>query len=200
MSKNLLVFWDSIARWAYDREQWGRVERLKLWGFAQDDLFVYNYGVSANSTTELLQRCDKECQIKAPFGIIFAIGINDAQYQMKWGVKVYRTESLQFAENLQWLVTMAQKYTTNIVFVWLTSVVESQTLPRNNFFYANQDIANYNKIIQEVASQNDKVFIDLSSLLEDADLHDGLHPNAWWHKKIYTKILWKLQKHHFFDF
>ena len=78
MSKRICIFWDSIAWWAGDFANGGRV--AQLWKFFETnedyDIQIYNQGICGDTTDKLLARFKVECKARKPQIIIFAIGIN----------------------------------------------------------------------------------------------------------------------------
>ncbi len=189
---NIVVFWDSIARWAYDRQQWWWVERLKLWWFDQENCFVYNQGVSAHASRELLKRVEVICQMKTFDVAIVAIGTNDSWYQDG----KHNVDSEDFKINLDQIFGITSKYAQKIIFIWLTKVDESKTVPiprKPVISYTNKNIKLYDDIIQEFTRQHNLWYVPLYDLLDNEDLDDWLHPNTQGHQKIFERVLTYLQ-------
>ena len=81
----ICVFGDSIAWGAVDPENGGWVSSLRNYFESKSlradlDTDVYNLGISGDNTDDLLERFDVEVEARKPDTIVFAIGINDAQF------------------------------------------------------------------------------------------------------------------------
>ena len=78
MDQNICVFGDSVTWGAWDNKG-GWVSRLRAFiESGNRDYFVYNLGVSGDTTKELLGRFDIEAKARSPNIIIFQIGDNDS--------------------------------------------------------------------------------------------------------------------------
>jgi len=146
----ILVFGDSIAWGAYDQEYGGWTARLHAEYINQgSDVNIYNLSISGDTTTSLLERLEIESKIRNPDVIIFAVGINDAQYlHAKNSLHTPREE---FQNNLSDILQIATEFTNEIIFVGLTRVDEAKTRPlaRNkNKSYINEHISRYDEIIE----------------------------------------------------
>lgn len=187
---DILIFGDSIAWGAYDPEQGGWATRLRNYFEAQDnDVDVYNLGVSGDTTADLLERIEVEAKSREPNLIIFAIGINDAQFiHSKNGL---RTSLDEFKQNLTKLLSIARKFTDKIVFVGLTRVDESRTTPcpwKPDKSYFNENIERLDGVIKKFCEDNKLKFITMENVVENSDLVDGLHPNTQGHIKIFNRV------------
>ncbi len=197
---NILIFGDSISA--------GRkIEKIKSWPclLAQffdskdkDFTLVHNLSIPGDSTNEVIERFDVEARARCRkiyeddhTSIIFAIGINDTKILNSKNNVV--TKINNFRENINHLFKEASKYTDHIIFIGLTPVDESRTLPLGNVYFSNEKIKNYNEVIKEECQNKNIIFIDMLSdwlktnyieLLTD----DGLHPNEKGHRKIYDKV------------
>lgn len=192
---NILIFGDSITWGAYDPEQGGWATRLQNYFESQDDgIGVYNLGISGNTTADLLERIEVETKSRKPNLIIFAIGINDAQF-------IHSTNDLrvsldEFQQNIAKLHSIAKKFTGKIVFVGLTEVDESKTKPTSsnadiwdaNKSYTNENIKRLDNAIEGFCENNKLKFISMESVVGNDDLIDGLHPNTQGHIKIFNRM------------
>ena len=197
MGKIICVWGDSIAWGAYDTEAGGWVERLKtyLWNDAHYGS-VYNLSIDGDDTGGVLKRFEQEASVRKPNTIIFAIGINDLQYQPR--DKTHDTELTAFEENIQKLATKARIYTKKIVFVGLTHVLETKTQPipwsKSGKCYVNKDIEIYNEAIQLLCKKEKIVFIRTTDIITKNDLdEDGVHLNSQGHKKLFEEVRMILQ-------
>lgn len=187
---NICIFGDSIAWGAYDPEQGGWANRLRNYFEAQNkDITVYNLSISGDTTTDLLNRLEVELKSREPNIIIFAIGINDAR-SINNG-KLGQTSINEFQNNLERLYATAKKFTDKIVFIGLTSVDELKTKPISwhiGTSYTNKNIKYFDGAIKKFCKENNTKFISMDEVIGNADLDDGLHPNAKGHKKMFDKI------------
>lgn len=187
---NICIFGDSTVWGAYDSEFGGWVARLRKYlEEKNDEIEIYNCGVSGDNTEKLLRRFEVEANAREPEVIIFAIGINDSQYlQLE---NKHRVEIKTFEDNLKLLFEKARKITNKIIFLGLTKVDESKTTPtpwEKNKFYTINSILKYNTIIKSFCEKNKIPFINLFDELTKEDLDDGLHPNSQGHKRIFEKV------------
>lgn len=186
----ICIFGDSITWGAVDPEHGGWVARLRNYFETSNyDIDVYNCGVSGDNTDDLLQRFKIEAIAREPNIIMFAIGINDSQYIKSKDNN--RINLDKFQNNLKELVNRAKKFTDKIIFVGLTVVDESKTMPirwDNVKFYDVDNVSRYNSAIKKACQINNLFFIDMLDLLKHEDLEDGLHPNSRGHKKMFEKI------------
>ncbi|MEK7134161.1 MAG: GDSL-type esterase/lipase family protein [Patescibacteria group bacterium] len=186
----ICIWGDSITWGAYDPEQGGWATRLRNHLGAKDNnIYVYNLGISGDTTADLLERIGVEAKSREPNLIIFAIGINDAQFiHSANGLRVSLDE---FQQNLAKLLSIAKKFTDKVVFVGLTKVDESKTTPcpwNPNKSYTNENITRLDKVIEKFCEDNNLKFIPMGGVIENSDLTDGLHPNTGGHIKIFKWI------------
>jgi lysophospholipase L1-like esterase len=186
----ICIFGDSIVWGASDCEKGGWADCLKN-HLMDDDIDVYNLGISGDTTEDLLKRFDTEAGARNPDIIIFAIGINDSLSLDKEGL-------IKFQKNISTLVNKARKFTNKIIFIGLTNVDESRTTPylseETGEAYNNQSIGEYDEIIKSFCEENNLTFVDvLGLLINDDDLCDGLHPGSIGHQKLFEAIKEKIE-------
>lgn len=193
----ILIFGDSITYGAGDKEG-GWVQRLRRFldekTLSDENYFsVYNLGIGADNTEDLLQRFKPETkhrlkeEEKTVF--IFAIGINDSQF-------VHSKNSLRvlpekFKDNLLVLINNAKRFSPKIIFVGLTPVDESKTTLvswNTDKSYKNEYIKKYDNIIKKVCEENKINHVRVFDKLKVADFEDGLHPNSAGHQKIFEIV------------
>ena len=193
---NICIFGDSISWGACDYQKGGWIERLKSYCMEKyDDVGIYNLGVSGNNTNDLLRRFEEEARARKPDLIIFAIGINDSQYIKIQGN--YRVPLGQFKGNLSKLLKDARKMADGVVFVGLTQVDESKTMPVPwdlEKYYDNESINLYDDAIKKFCKQNGIDYISMKEVVEVIDLEDGLHPNSQGHEKMFKAMLGAFDK------
>lgn len=198
----IIAFGDSITFGFWDREG-GWISRLRKWidnknlewsGFYYR---VYNLGIDGNTTDDLLARVETEISPRIEEDsktlIIFAIGINDSQYYN--ADKKLRIPPKKFKQNIERLISIAQKYTDTIVFLEAIAVDETKVNPipwARDRSYKNIYIKKYNKIIKSVCQKNKVHFIEIFRYWMKSDykkwLEDGVHPNSKGHEKIFKKV------------
>jgi lysophospholipase L1-like esterase len=187
---NILIFGDSITWGAYDPEQGGWATRLRNYFEEQDnDVDIYNLGISGDVTADLLNRIEVEAKSREPNLIIFAIGINDAQFT--YSTNGLRVSLDEFQQNLAKLLFIAKKFTDKIVFVGLTKVDESKTTPipwNTDKSYTNENIKRLDNAVKKFCEENKLKFIPMDSVVGNDDLIDGLHPNTKGHIKIFNRM------------
>lgn len=154
-----------------------------------NDIDVYNLGISGDTTADLLNRIEVETKSREPNLIIFAIGINDAQFiHSTNGLRVSLDE---FKQNLAKLHSVAKKFTDKVVFVGLTAVDESKTTPcpwKPDKFYTNENIKRLDNAIEKFCEDNKLKFISMDRVVGNNDLINGLHPNTKGHIKIFNRM------------
>lgn len=185
---NICIFGDSITWGAYDPEGGGWATRLRNYFEAKnEDIDVYNLGISGDSTADLLNRIEAEAKSREPDFIVFAIGINDAQFIHSSNSPRISTD--EFRNNLKKIISIASKFTDNIVFVGLTAVDESMASPWDtDKSYTNKIIGQLGAEIEKFCEENNLRFISMDGVIGNDDLIDGLHPNTKGHKKIFDKV------------
>ncbi len=190
MEKTICIFGDSIAWGAWDPKKGGWNAHLRSYFEINNiPVNIFNCSVSGDNTNDLLKRFKVETLAREPNIIIFAIGINDSQYSNS---KDNSSQSIQkFQNNLQEMVNQAKSFTKQIIFIGLTKVDESKTMPvpwDTTRYYDNGNILLYNSKIKEICDKNNLQFIEMLGLLKNKDLEDGLHPNHKGHKKMFGRI------------
>lgn len=187
--KSICIFGDSTAWGAWDMEKGGWVNRLWLFIGKRDEDYVeiYNQSISGGTTETILERFEKEAEMRGADALVFQTGGNDASYYLETGEFMVITE--KFKQNIQEIITRAKKITNNVVFMDLKNCDESKTVPVPwiDICYKNENIQKYAKIMEEVCRDNGVLFMDID-LLDNSDFEDGLHPNAKGHRKIFEQV------------
>jgi lysophospholipase L1-like esterase len=201
----VLIFGDSTTQGFWD-SQGGWVERLRKYfdarhisGQDDDTPAVFNLGVSADASDNLLERFNNEAKARNrdELAIVFDIGCNDAR--TKEG-KNY-TEVETYTGNLAKLLKQAQTYTKKILFVGLTPCVEERSNPVSwsNTGYTNARNQLFDKALQGFCKENDvpyvPVFEDFAKRQAQEELlPDGIHPNDAGHQLIADIVRPKLEE------
>ncbi len=199
--KCVFVFGDSITYGCWDLEEGGWVNRLRkfLEGRYDNDVLVYNLGVSANKTVDLLKRAkfEIESRIKEKdineVTILYEIGLNDSQYVINKG---HRVPIDDFRKNIESLINIGQNY-GKVLFVGLTPVDESKTIPLSwdkSKIYKNEFIRKYDKVIRETCKKREIPYIPIFDEMqkvpnfENELIEDGLHPSSKGHELIFKIV------------
>ncbi|MFB6075679.1 MAG: SGNH/GDSL hydrolase family protein [Candidatus Aenigmatarchaeota archaeon] len=205
---NILIFgdsltfgkWDEEAGWPYRLKRDFNRKHLDRYG---DDIaslsdpnlyqYIYPLGVDGDKTKDLLERIETEARVRTKRGsehlFIFAIGINDSQYNEKSGE--FRVPLDQFEKNIRELIGISRKFTDRIIFVGFTPVDEDMVspLPQNsNKHYKNEYIEKYNGTLRDICREEDIDFIDIFGKFVNENyekyLEDGGHLNSRGHERI----------------
>lgn len=197
-SVTIFVFGASGAYGAWDEEGSGWVARLRKYldrevSNAEREFYIFNLGVSGNTTEELLDRLEFETYQRVREGgefiFLFEIGLNDSSF-----IKTRNENRVlpdDFKENLQYLITLAKKYSENIIFMGLTPINEKEFKPWiEDLYYENKYVEQYDEIIKSVCSANNLLFVDILNEFKKSGkevllYEDGLHPNSAGHQKIF---------------
>jgi lysophospholipase L1-like esterase len=203
----VLVFGDSITQGYWDSGG-GWVERLRRYydGLqikdlkGRDEPTVFNLGVSADTSSEILVRIEAEntARQRPEQVVVVQIGINDAaQTDSKAFIEIETYQS-----NLKAIAEKMQAAGARLIFVGLSAVNEHETTPVfwDAVYYRNELIQQYEKTMEQV-SRDCKIpffpiFDDFKKQLDAGEdlLADGLHPNDAGHKLIYELMRPRLDK------
>jgi len=189
------VFGDSIVYGAWDKEQQGWVNRLRIYlDKKNNDDEIYNFGVSGDTSADLLKRFDAECRSSktaigygVPLVILIAIGTNDSSLTNGQN----RVGKEMFISNLQELINAARKYTNKIFFLEILPVEESKTSPEST----NAFIDEYNLVLHKICKKNEVELIKThDAFMKEHLSEDGLHPNSAGHELICNAVTQTLVK------
>lgn len=187
---SICVFGDSTAWGAWDMEKGGWVSRL--WFYISEktkrECDVYNLSISGGTTETILERFESEAKIREADALIFQSGGNDAYLKGENGPNQIPLD--KFKQNINEIINRGKKITKNLIFIGFKNVDELRTAPVywKDIYYLNSEIKKYGEVIKEVCEENKILYLDIFGLLENADLEDGLHPNAKGHEKIFQKV------------
>lgn len=191
---NICIFGDSITEGFYDREKGGWVDRLKK---MRPDDEIFNFGISGDTTEDVLKRFDKDIVEKNPYMIIFAIGINDSLYLNK--EKHNKVVFDKFERNIAELISRAKKCCPKIIFVGLVAIDERILSPIPWYTigsYFDVNVKKYDNAIKKICKEYNLVFIDIYQEMKKINykklLDDGIHPNAAGHQWLAEEVNKKL--------
>lgn len=189
---NICVFGDSITWGAFlpFRVGWANLLRNYLEN-EYDSYSLYDLGIDANTTNDLIKRFDVEAEARSPNIIIFAIGVNDSSYAKTEDRALVSLD--EFEQNLEELAKKALNITNKVMFVGLAKGSDAKTtpLPRSTTgkCYTKERVKKYNDSIKNMCEKNSLLFVDISTVMSDKDYGDGLHPNIEGHKKIFEEVM-----------
>ncbi len=184
----ICIFGNSIVWGAWDIKG-GWVSRLKNF-YSETNLknYIYNLGVSGNTTASLLGRLEKEIQERDPSIVIFSIGLNDS---CKTSKKTNCISLLEFEDNINEIINRTQKYTKKIIFLEIANVQEDQSQPQiwsTERYFSNKEIKKYNEVLKKICNENNIPLIKTFGELNEGDFKDGIHPNSKGHEKIFEIV------------
>jgi len=187
----ICVFGDSVTHAAYIKSSWANLLRWHWEETVQDNVEFYNLGVDGDTSENILSRFETETQARLPTKIIFAVGVNDSGYDYTTNQPFVDEDS--FRSNIQKLVDISKKYTTDIIFVGLVLGDDRLLKPFPGSFplvysYDVKRVKKYDGIIKTVAEKNSCNYIYPFDKLDFGDFMDGLHPNESGHRKMFEVI------------
>ena len=188
--RDIGVWGDSITYGVGDREALGWVGRLRRRVERDHAISVYNFGVSGDTSADLVKRFEVELASINPQLVLIAIGTNDSMFK-EGDPSHTRVPIDTYRQHLRALFTQATKV-PHVFALGLTNVEESLVQPvpwsKTKKSYANRHIDEYDDALCEEAISAGVGYIPLHALLAPADLADGLHPNAVGYEKMYGTI------------
>jgi lysophospholipase L1-like esterase len=195
MVERVLIFGDSITQGLWDR-QGGWAQRLIADYLAQaidnleaDTPLLFNLGISADTTVELLARFEHEAKLRQRPGMafVFAIGTNDTRID---GSTPFSTPE-QYAANLELLITKAKQFNTSkLLCVGLQPCDEARTTPVSwrDTTYTNERLKLFDQTLQETCTNLGVAYVSIfdayqrRQTTEGTMLLDGLHPDDAGHR------------------
>ena len=203
MEMNLIIFGASTTWGAWDLKG-GWVQRLRtsldskyLKSSSSDLYFVYNLGISGDTTEDIIKRFDFELIQRNKETnkniIILAIGTTDSVWDNN--LNRLKTPREKLKSNISKLINKAKKYSDKIIFIGGTPVDEAKVNPipwDKNYSLLNKHIKKSKKTIKKLCEGNNVHFVDLYNRFIKEDykklLEDGVHPNSEGHKKIFEIV------------
>lgn len=163
---------------------------------------MYPLSVPGDTSVDLLKRIEFEIASRhsdsASMVIVIAIGINDSQFSR--ADKENKVPLPMFRTNLQKIISLARKQTSQIVVMGLTPVNDLLVNPipwSPMFAYSTENVQKYNRALRKVAEEEQVLFLDidesLSSYQYEEILYDGVHPNTKGHQVLFETLLKELK-------
>lgn len=194
-------YWDEDGGWVnYLRKNYDEIQLQDLEN--HDEHTIFNLGISADTSEDVLNRLENETLARTRHGIkpivIIQVGINDSSVDHGKN----RIEIDEYRKNLIEIVELAKRVSSKVIFIGFSSCNEEKTTPVfwGEYFYTNERIKKYEDTLRSVAEDNGVEFIPVfekfnSAVKSGKDLlPDGLHPNKAGHKLIYEIVRPELQR------
>jgi len=179
-----------------DPEGGGYIGRFKKWYEMQDvHHFVYNLGIPAETSEQMLKRLIAEATPRKPDLLILTGGSNDTRRigskdtSVLTSIETYKENVIKLIEQGQ---TLAQ-----IIFISIHPFDESRTAPfiywNKNNYYLLKDSIEYVQAAKEICEKKDIPYLDIFNWWIQENyfqwLHeDGQHANAVGHQLIFEKL------------
>lgn len=190
---SICVFGDSIAWGAYDPTHGGWVTLLRNHIEREWEKFnnisLYNLGINGDTSSGVLTRLHNEISTHSVYGlqgIIYAVGVNDSAKRQETGDNWVPYNVFQ--KNIQSLHLQGLSYTDKIMFIGLTSVVDSLLAPYPgdpDKTYTQTSVDRYDQVIREYCRLHKVAYVPLPNINL---CNDGLHPNTQGHQKIFELV------------
>lgn len=201
----VLVFGDSITQGYWDTEG-GWVDKLRkhydelqVQDFDKDQPTVFNLGISADTSRNVLARAETEIKARTrhniPPIVIVQIGINDSCAEPSGNMVPLE----EYGTNLGKIIELLRPISTKIIFVGLSACDEAKTTPVSwgALHYTNKSIKLYEDQMKTVAEAAGIPFVPVldeftKAMQTNELLPDGLHPNNEGHAVIFEIVKSKL--------
>lgn len=205
----LLIFGDSDT-YGFGDIEGGWVAKLRRY---LDDKIIksnfelyyltYNLGVSGDTSTDLLDRIKNEIEPRLKDNeeaiILIAIGVNDTALSKENNSN--RVPIDKYKKNIEKIIKISKKFSNKIITIGLLPTDESKTNPVHwspDISYLNEEIKKYDTVLKEVSKNEEVIFIDIFSKMEEKEyknlIVDGLHFGKEGHEYIYNIIIKELTK------
>lgn len=191
----VLIFGDSITQGFWDT-QGGWVQRLRthydrleIADMHDRQPSLFNLGVSADTSRDVLKRLEGEVSARAnqDTAIVFAIGTNNAIVE---GSGTMWSEPEAYKQDLEELMGKAKIFTAKVMCVGLTPCDENKTTPVSwqDIYYTNQRLFEMETMLRVVCERQSVSHVPIFEIFQaafqdGAELFaDGLHPNDEGHQ------------------
>ena len=165
MNKVICVFGDSVL-WGWGlpfRIGWINLLRNYIEDRSNFTINLYDLGIDADTTEDVLKRFEIEAAARKPDIVIFAIGVNDSAYRKTKDYPIATVDD--FEKNLYALIKKARKFTKEIVFVGLCKGSDQETMPlpasKTGKCFSKENSRIYNEIIKKCCFNENVLFIDI---------------------------------------
>ena len=160
-----------------------------LYQHPNQNLTIYNKGISGNRIVDLYARFKEDCYNLSPTLISILIGVNDVwhEFSRKQGV-----ETDKFGRIYDLLLEETKQRLTGVKLVMLEPFVLAGGLPIGKYSQWRKEINLRQEIVRRLAGQHGAIFVPLQTSFDEACqiapdtywLYDGVHPTAAGHALI----------------
>lgn len=194
-------FWDTHGGWVQRLRSY--YDSKQITDFSKSRPAIFNLGVSADTSTDVINRFENETKARAlgdrELALVFAVGTNNAAVETsgrEWSSPdKYRYELID-------LIEKARRFTDKIMFVGLAPCDETKTNPVfwNPINYTNARIKLFDDVMEAFCQEQNVPHVPIFGILEEKMkmgielLQDGLHPNDLGHQLIYEIVRPELDK------
>lgn len=192
--KRIVVMGASSCLGQGDPELGGWAGRLRQWFERQNARnLLYNLGISADSSMEVVQRLSSEATLRKPDLIIIQIGINDT-WRDESPKSPTKTPLGQFRENIIRIINDA-KSLCDVLVVSIFPIDEDKTTPVSwvNKYYLLEDAKRYSQATKEICQETGTPYLDIFSEWLKGNYKrylasDGLHANSQGHQYTFEAV------------
>lgn len=182
-----LFFGDSITYGEYDGIFGGWVDILKRYALQKfheggNEIILFNLGIGGETTAGLIKRISHEMSVRnSEGGNIVFIGYGANDLVVKDRTQIVGLE--QFESNILTAIQRAKHYSSDIYLVSILPISKKVdgVVAASGKLRTNEEVLRYNKILQNIASEESLNYIDFySAFSEDKEIllsEDGVHPN-----------------------
>ena len=188
-------YWDTKGGWVnalreyYDERQFSDLRN-------SDEPTIFNLGISADNSTDILKRLEAETLARTRHDnspvVIVQIGVNDSCVENGSPQVILE----QYKDNLEQIASITKRLGSEFIFVGSSCGDDGRTNPVawGEHFYTNAAIKSYEDAMGEVATKTQIPFIPVFDKFKaELDkgrnlLPDGLHPNHEGHQVIYEIV------------
>lgn len=177
-----------------DPEKGGFIERLRAWHEQSDQHhYVFNLGISGDSTKGLQRRLVSESTIRKPDLIIIQFGLNDTIREGSVNAPL-QTAPEQFEMKIKEILDDAKRL-SDVIVVSVYPIDDTKTQPVSwrNIYYRLDDAEMFAEITKRVCAENGVPYLDVFSQWRKINylplLHsDGLHAGPDGHELIFQRV------------
>ncbi len=192
--KRIVAFGSSSLEGKVDIQGGGFMQRLKTWAETiHVRNHVYNLGISAQNSNQILERLVIEAKPRQPDLILIYPGLNDTRREQN--IKAPCLNSIdKFSSNFKKIIAQSQNL-ADVIVISAYPVIESNTTPLSwvDSYYLLKDAKLYTQKAKQICQKLNVPYIDVFNKWINTDYtqyiySDGLHPNTKGHKFYFEQI------------
>ncbi|MFI4910941.1 MAG: SGNH/GDSL hydrolase family protein [Sedimentisphaeraceae bacterium JB056] len=158
----------------------------------KSNLKIYNAGIGGNTTSELLERWQKDVLDLEPDIVVLLIGVNDVLRKYEEDRSDESVSVDQCQSNIKFMLDTLVKNNVQVV------LMQPFMFVKDNYDQRFSDILRYGDRIKELAENySDITFIPMQEIItkefEDIDMadvsYDSIHPHRWAHCWLGLELL-----------